>query len=138
VFPASTFLPTLNPIEPPWYGPVCPVVWEGWRREVSPYPDQQTLITASERPVIEGQDWGFSRASRTRFIATASSSAGITARPPDKRLRSARRCIKYQFNFSADECCPERDVYSAKFRRGNGKTNSAAEGAEDPLKSDFF
>ena len=30
----------LNPIEPPWYGPVCPVVWEGRRREVSPYPDQ--------------------------------------------------------------------------------------------------
>ena len=28
-------------IEPPWYGPVCPVVWEGWRREVSPYPDQR-------------------------------------------------------------------------------------------------
>ena len=21
-------------------GPVCPVVWEGWRREASPYPDQ--------------------------------------------------------------------------------------------------
>jgi len=21
-------LPKLNPIEPPWYGPVCPVVWE--------------------------------------------------------------------------------------------------------------
>src|SRR6516225_5556007 len=39
VFPASMFLPTLNLIEPPWYGPVCPVVWEGWRREVSPYPD---------------------------------------------------------------------------------------------------
>src|SRR5262249_41745714 len=37
--PASTSLPTLTPIEPPWYGPVCPVVWEGWRREVSPYPD---------------------------------------------------------------------------------------------------
>lgn len=29
----------LNPIEPPWYGPVCPVVWEGRRREASPYPD---------------------------------------------------------------------------------------------------
>ena len=27
-----------NPIEPPWYGPVCPVVWEGRRREVSPIP----------------------------------------------------------------------------------------------------
>jgi hypothetical protein len=32
-------LPQLNLIEPPWYGPVCPVVWEGWHREVSPYPD---------------------------------------------------------------------------------------------------
>jgi hypothetical protein len=33
------FLSKLNPIEPPWYGPVCPVVWEGRRREASPYPD---------------------------------------------------------------------------------------------------
>jgi hypothetical protein len=29
----------LNPVEPPWYGPVCQVVWEGRRREASPYPD---------------------------------------------------------------------------------------------------
>ncbi|MER9484168.1 reverse transcriptase domain-containing protein [Mesorhizobium sp. M0494] len=36
----SMSLPKLNPIEPPWYGPVCPVVWEGRRREASPYPDQ--------------------------------------------------------------------------------------------------
>jgi hypothetical protein len=33
-------LPKLNPVEPPWYGPVCPVVGEGWHREVSPYPDR--------------------------------------------------------------------------------------------------
>src|SRR5438309_1314568 len=33
-------LAKLNPIEPPWYGPVCPVVWDGRRREASPYPDQ--------------------------------------------------------------------------------------------------
>jgi hypothetical protein len=33
------FLLKLNPIEPPWYGPVCPVVWEGRHREGSPYPD---------------------------------------------------------------------------------------------------
>jgi hypothetical protein len=33
-------LPKLNPVEPPWYGPVCPVVGEGWHREVPPYPDQ--------------------------------------------------------------------------------------------------
>src|SRR6516225_4342049 len=46
VFPTSTFLPTLNLIEPPWYGPVCPVVWEGWRCDVSPYPDQQILSRA--------------------------------------------------------------------------------------------
>ena len=37
----------LNPVEPPWYGPVCPVVWEGWRREASPYPD---LRPATEQP----------------------------------------------------------------------------------------
>jgi hypothetical protein len=36
-------LPKPNPVEPPWYGPVCPVVWEGWHREVSPYPDQRPL-----------------------------------------------------------------------------------------------
>jgi hypothetical protein len=39
----------LNPIEPPWYGPVCPVVWEGRRREVSPYPDQ-SMITFDRNP----------------------------------------------------------------------------------------
>jgi hypothetical protein len=39
VFPDSTSPPKLNPVEPPWYGPVCPVVGEGWHREVSPYPN---------------------------------------------------------------------------------------------------
>ena len=38
-------LPKLNPVEPPWYGPVCPVVGEGWHREVSPYPDQREIST---------------------------------------------------------------------------------------------
>ena len=36
-------LSKLNPVEPPWYGPVCPVVWEGWYREVSPYPDHGAI-----------------------------------------------------------------------------------------------
>jgi hypothetical protein len=40
VFPECSFLGQLNSVEPPWYGPVCPVVWEGWRRETSPYPDR--------------------------------------------------------------------------------------------------
>jgi hypothetical protein len=31
---------TAQSAEPPWNGPVCPVVWEGRHREVSPYPDQ--------------------------------------------------------------------------------------------------
>jgi hypothetical protein len=34
----------LNPVEPPWYGPVCPVVWEGRPREVPPYPDQRPIV----------------------------------------------------------------------------------------------
>jgi hypothetical protein len=33
----------LNSIEPPWYGPVCPVVWEGRSREAPPYPDYPKL-----------------------------------------------------------------------------------------------
>jgi len=43
VSPVSMFPPRLNPIEPPWYGPVCPVVWEGRCREAFPYPDQALL-----------------------------------------------------------------------------------------------
>jgi hypothetical protein len=37
--PGSTAPLRLNPVEPPRHGPVCPVVWEGRRREASPYPD---------------------------------------------------------------------------------------------------
>ena len=37
--PRSMRPPKPNSVEPPWYGPVCPVVWEGWRREASPCPD---------------------------------------------------------------------------------------------------
>src|SRR6516162_8512350 len=43
VFPDSTSPPKLNPVEPPWYGPVCPVVGEGWHREVSPYPNLRRI-----------------------------------------------------------------------------------------------
>jgi len=42
-------LSKLNPVEPPWYGPVCPVVWEGWHREVSPYPDQSADYRANTK-----------------------------------------------------------------------------------------
>ena len=34
-------------VEPPWYGPVCPVVWEGWSREAPPYPDWRQQKTAA-------------------------------------------------------------------------------------------
>jgi hypothetical protein len=44
------FLLQLNSIEPPWYGPVCPVVWEGWRREASPYPDHRRILAVQTRP----------------------------------------------------------------------------------------
>ena len=38
-FPDWRHSQELNSIEPPWYGPVCPVVWEGRSREAPPYPD---------------------------------------------------------------------------------------------------
>jgi hypothetical protein len=44
--------PKFNPVEPPWYGPVCPVVWEGRHREVSPYPDQSRLAAIIARSKI--------------------------------------------------------------------------------------
>jgi len=54
VSPDSISPPKLNPVEPPWYGPVCPVVWEGWHREVSPYPinmqsDRQATPWSADR-----------------------------------------------------------------------------------------
>jgi hypothetical protein len=30
----------------PWYGPVCPVLWEGRSREAPPYPDRWRMATA--------------------------------------------------------------------------------------------
>ena len=42
---------TAHPAEPPWYGPVCPVVWEGRRREAPPL-----SRSASTGPVRVGQD----------------------------------------------------------------------------------
>ena len=38
----------LNSIEPPWYGPVCPVVWEGRSREAPPYPDHCLCIRKAD------------------------------------------------------------------------------------------
>src|SRR3954462_11349146 len=47
----------LNSIEPPWYGPVCPVVWEGRSREAPPYPHQQK-ISAADRGVFSRRKSG--------------------------------------------------------------------------------
>ena len=46
--------PKPNSVEPPWYGPVCPVVWEGWRREASPYPDLASTpaVFCAQKPDI--------------------------------------------------------------------------------------
>jgi hypothetical protein len=49
VSPDSMSLSQLNPVEPPYTRPVCPVVWEGWRREVSPYPDPRPKAVVAAR-----------------------------------------------------------------------------------------
>ena len=38
-YPAWLLVDGLKLTEPPWYGPVCPVVWEGGSREAPPYPN---------------------------------------------------------------------------------------------------
>ena len=57
----------LNPDEPPWYGPVCPVVWEGRHREVpSSYTPLSRSMTAyvvqeigaiRQRPTCCDREW---------------------------------------------------------------------------------
>ena len=46
--PASARPPKPNSIEPPWYGPVCPVVWEGRHREAPPYPDLAQIAAVQD------------------------------------------------------------------------------------------
>jgi len=53
---------TLNSIEPPWYGPVCPVVWEGRSREA--YPDQCPLLPSS---LLNGGDLAQPRSGNATF-----------------------------------------------------------------------
>src|SRR5713101_2638575 len=71
-FPDSSSPPKLNPVEPPWYGPVCPVVGEGWHREVSPYPDQRTLshISCMKGTPCPGSDPWCGRALRLRPVVS--------------------------------------------------------------------
>jgi Group II intron, maturase-specific domain/Reverse transcriptase (RNA-dependent DNA polymerase) len=63
--------------EPPWYGPVCPVVWEGWHREVPPYPDQLPQA-------LHG--WAARLSARSRSMARVSRRQGWSA------LGRAGRC----------------------------------------------
>ena len=51
VFPESMCPPKLNSVEPPRYGSVCPVVWEGRCREASPYPDLGRDLAVARRPL---------------------------------------------------------------------------------------
>jgi hypothetical protein len=42
-----------NLVEPPWYGPVRPVVWEGWSRKAPPYPDPLLLYTLNVLYILQ-------------------------------------------------------------------------------------
>src|SRR3954449_10749568 len=80
----------LNSIELPWYGPVCPVVWEGRSREAPPYPDQFPFHSPSlARPAMSAAA-GFTapviRAAPGVFPGTATAPA---APPPGAGRRPA-------------------------------------------------
>jgi hypothetical protein len=82
-------LPKLNPVEPPWYGPVCPVVGEGRHREVSPYPDHRedmagnaARLAAARRHVpVDGlaAECGIARGDPERFPALLAAHAETAA-----------------------------------------------------------
>jgi hypothetical protein len=55
----------LNSDEPPRYGSVCQVVWEGWCREAPPYPDHFIIdyvehLSAYGATIFITKDVGFS------------------------------------------------------------------------------
>ena len=89
------FQPKLNPIEPPWYGPVCPVVWEGRRREASPYPDQ----SAQEQPKV----WG-----RAHYGAASSALVAVlrAAQPGKGSSLPKRRDVTRPARLGAPEGAP--------------------------------
>ena len=80
-FPGSTLLQRLNPVEPPWYGPVCQVVWEGRRREVSPYPDLRPKSTVLERGLF-GSRWMFLFAKLSIGFSLGRASVSLALNPP--------------------------------------------------------
>ncbi len=45
----ESYLRTLNSSEPPWYGPVCPVVWEGGAVRPPPIPIISGTVHLSAR-----------------------------------------------------------------------------------------
>ena len=49
--PKARCLLTFNPSEPPWYGPICLVVWEGKAREGLPYPESTQTVS----PLLSGE-----------------------------------------------------------------------------------
>jgi hypothetical protein len=55
-------------------GPVCPVVWEGWRREAFPYPDQSPYVSDSRAFGISTRP-GSAAGRRTRPLASVACGA---------------------------------------------------------------
>ena len=53
----SRALVTAQPAEPPWYGPVCPVVWEGRHRECSPIPISVHKASAWPATMLPSEEW---------------------------------------------------------------------------------
>jgi hypothetical protein len=98
------FLLKLNPIEPPWYGPVCPVVWEGRHREGSPYPDHgaKTVVSA---PALRGKPDYHVEAGRRRVVSAPVLRLNFQPAEPLKGHRQPRGAKTLLFRTN-----PERPV----------------------------
>ena len=77
------FPPRLNPIEPPWYGPVCPVAWEGRCREAFPYPDLRRIFL-----VAASSGEGLLTERKTVAHLWRRELAFMSSRPEDLHLRA--------------------------------------------------
>ncbi|MBN2474352.1 MAG: amidohydrolase family protein, partial [Pirellulales bacterium] len=117
--------------EPPWYGPVCPVVWEGSGREAAPYPDWTPMafrflqpcpsVTVSLEVLVQLLCRRYDSGEPVRLgIADGRIDAVTACEPEDRGSRSlpwiAPGLMDIQFNgyggqeFSSADLTPEKFV----------------------------
>ena len=134
---------TLNPVEPPWYGPVCPVVWEGRHREVPPYPDmdahpvQAALLEIVDRRLDGGMLLACQCEVRLRLVFAAARGQAALGGHGVEFQRVAEGGLVLRAKKAAVEAAGEevREAFPRGFDDGNRSVRVAPR-PQDPVLED--